>query len=556
MKLTHTLACLLAVALLGGCGSDGKTGAMGADGVDGTDGTNGTDGVDGVDGVDGADGTNGTDGTDGTDGAPGADGMNAGDSDLMLSGQVTGPAGALADTPLVVVLLDLAGNELAVVAGGQTDAAGNYALRVPNFMAPSSTLLLKAADNASVSALVSAAALDVSVASDGVAGWLRAVAGPEVAITMFSPAEVAALVTDGQAGLVAGSVDLADEDAVRARLAMDLETAVAAAAEASTQVGSPPNPVAVDPPDVVTTINSFAYDLYDVNDETWDLGADGTMDDGTNDSYDTAFTLYVDGNSFSSQTPGTAATTLEDEREAVLGPETDLGGTGLDVTRKIYVPDDMAFARFAEILENPTGSDITVDVDIESNLGSDEGNNTVFASSDGNNTVETGDVWLSNHQDGSDPAVGFLFPGAEPSKSDDNIYYGWPSVTVPAGGQVIMLHWGFQRTGSFPAAVQAITDELMSVGANPPAAYFEGLSVAEAGNTQLAAPRVIGSPGLVAPLAEVTVTVNDDGLGGYDSQTVVTANADGSFSLGLPLVGGDVVDITTDAGTAIQVTVP
>src|SRR5262249_20049983 len=47
---------------------------------------------------------------------------------------------------------------------------------------------------------------------------------------------------------------------------------------------------------------------------------------------------------------------------------TQTGLAGLDVTRKIFVPADGYFARYLEILKNPGGSPVTVDVRLTSNF--------------------------------------------------------------------------------------------------------------------------------------------------------------------------------------------
>jgi hypothetical protein len=234
----------------------------------------------------------------------------------------------------------------------------------------------------------------------------------------------------------------------------------------------------------------------------------------------------------------------------------DLGGTGLTVTRKIYISDTLGFARFLEILSNPGATDLTVPVLIDGNLGSDESNPDVFASSSGDTALGAGDQWFTNHQDSSDPAVGFLFPGAVPSKIDDDVAYEWAAVTVPAGGMASLVHWGFQKTGSMPAAVQALTELIGTLPSMPPASYWTGVSSAEAASTQLLGPTLQGGAGVVAPGSTVTVTLNPDGVGGFDAQFTPLSGADGSLASMILPSNVTSVEITTANGTSTTIAYP
>ncbi|HEY5599462.1 MAG TPA: hypothetical protein VIK48_02125, partial [Candidatus Manganitrophaceae bacterium] len=138
---------------------------------------------------------------------------------------------------------------------------------------------------------------------------------------------------------------------------------------------------------------------------------------------------------------------LEDQgREIVIGPDS-MGG--LDVTRKVFVPAAGGFARYLEILSNPTGADVTVQVEVRSNLGSDEDTRIVVPPSATNNTYAVTD------QQGSccDPALGHVFGGPNAPlgvsatrfvDGDDDIFYRW-DVTVPAGQTVIVMTFAVQR---------------------------------------------------------------------------------------------------------------
>ena len=262
------------------------------------------------------------------------------------------------------------------------------------------------------------------------------------------------------------------------------------------------------------------------------------------------FELTVGASSFPDQSAPSATARIEDGREVVLGPVVDLDGSGLDVTRKIYVPENGSFARFAEILVNNSGADVTIDVLVDGNLGSDESTDAVQNSSSGDTTVDAADVWMTMKWD-DDPTVGFFFPGATPAKSSDDVQYGWTDVVVPAGQTVVLLHWGFQGSSKLPAAMAA---ELALIEDSIPGEMFTGLTVAEAVADPFVAgaDNAIGEAGSVAPLAAVSLDNLTSG-----SSASVDAAPDGSFAAFLAETdSGDQVHVTASDGTDETVTVP
>ncbi len=82
--------------------------------------------------------------------------------------------------------------------------------------------------------------------------------------------------------------------------------------------------------------------------------------------------------------------------------------SGLSVFREVTVPNagPQDFARTIDVFANPTGSPITTTIKIVGNLGSD-GATTVFATSDGDLTVEPTDLWFGT-DDGDGSGAGLL----------------------------------------------------------------------------------------------------------------------------------------------------
>ncbi len=200
--------------------------------------------------------------------------------------------------------------------------------------------------------------------------------------------------------------------------------------------------------------------LQDSDTFRWDIRGDGTIRDGSNNAFDGAFDLVVDGGFFSFFPSGTAE---ELGREIVIGPWTR---SGLIIRRKVFVPEDDSFARFLEVFENFNGFDVPVSIELRSDLGA--GNRSeIITTSDGDQVFERRDdfIVLDDGTDGGgNPAVTHVFsgPGAEvePSSVSTNIPGGDDfsvrfDFTVPAQGRAIVMHFGMQSHDRGAAATRA-----------------------------------------------------------------------------------------------------
>ena len=141
---------------------------------------------------------------------------------------------------------------------------------------------------------------------------------------------------------------------------------------------------------------------------------------------------------------------------------------GLTVTRKVTVPTagGVDFARTVDTFTNATGSAITTTVQILGNLGSNAAT-TVFATSNGDTTVQPGDAWIgTDDADGAGtPAVIHYihgFSGLQPdsvSVVGDNIQWTY-NLTVPAGQTVRLAYFtilGITRAQAVAAANTLVT---------------------------------------------------------------------------------------------------
>ena len=186
--------------------------------------------------------------------------------------------------------------------------------------------------------------------------------------------------------------------------------------------------------------------LTDGNNNIWDIQTDGSILDGAMvnnavDAYDGGHKLFVDDIAF----PSDKNTSLNN-RQVTIGPATM---SGLNVTRKIFVPENKGYARFLEILENQGSSSISCLVTINSDLGSDS-NTSIISTSSGDTNLSMSDTWLiTDDSGGTDPYVTHII--AENSENLDSfnlsnsghVNYSY-NITILPGQTCIIMHFGMQ----------------------------------------------------------------------------------------------------------------
>ena len=136
-------------------------------------------------------------------------------------------------------------------------------------------------------------------------------------------------------------------------------------------------------------------------------------------------------------------------RQLVFGPVLI---HNLQVARKVYSPAAGGFARYLEEIQNPGSSPVVISLTISGNLGSDNNTRIVVTPSQTNYTYAVTD------QSGicCDPLLAHVFGGASSTlvptvqfiPTNDNVFYRWDNVTVPAGQTVILMHFAVQRPPS------------------------------------------------------------------------------------------------------------
>ncbi len=241
---------------------------------------------------------------------------------------------------------------------------------------------------------------------------------------------------------------------------------------------------------VTTTLydaNNFGYQLRE-NGSLQD-GSPGSMWAGDSNTNRGAFLLDLVASGVTNRFNGQAFGTSEDgAREIVIQQN---GLAGLNVTRKVFVPREGYFARYLEILNNPSGSPITVGVRLTSHFRFNtkvQGGFTVqrepriISTSSGDAILSVSnsprDRWVVIDDDedadpflvsSSLPTVGDIFDGtngviqaasAQYTINFSAPLYGklvedWTNVTVPAGGAVSIMHFGFEQIRQTNAVASA-----------------------------------------------------------------------------------------------------
>lgn len=215
--------------------------------------------------------------------------------------------------------------------------------------------------------------------------------------------------------------------------------------------------------DVPTT--ALPLTLTDGNGFIWDIQQDGNIINGTQDAYDGGMRLLIDNSSFPTFS---LASSRQSGRELAIGLARM---SGLDVTRRIYVPSNRAFVRYMEVLDNPTAADISVSLTINTNLGSD-GGTVIVSTSDGDAVIEPTDFYVVTDDagDGSgDPSLAHVVGGPNGALLPTitaplgSILYTY-DVTIPANDRLIVMHFDSQNANRSSAISSAQSLVVLSAG--------------------------------------------------------------------------------------------
>lgn len=219
-------------------------------------------------------------------------------------------------------------------------------------------------------------------------------------------------------------------------------------------------------PSTLWDANNFKYDIEDGGQISNGWRGSYNMFSGSNASVPGGAVLFVNGERF----VGDGSAFLEaGKRQYAITQVAPL--SGLNVSRKVFVPRGGYFARYLDSFENPGAEALTVDVSLRS--GFNDSNMRVVDSSGGDSVIDAGtDIWATV-DDGSDadpfistsePATAFVFGDRSRGTPDrfnhvssgpNRLEAGWSRITVPAGGRVTLMHFAAPQIGRAGARAAA-----------------------------------------------------------------------------------------------------
>ncbi|WP_211360494.1 carboxypeptidase regulatory-like domain-containing protein [Geobacter argillaceus] len=335
--------------------------------------------------------------------------------------------------------------------------------------------------------------------------------------------------------------------------------------------------------DIVLQNNAFTppRTLQDGNLYSYDIQQDGTLANGQNGAFTQngrkgAVALELIAGSIVMPFAGDPIATQEDQSRELALRQQNLAG--LNVTRKVFVPRDGYFARYLEIVSNPTLAPVTVDLRLRTNFSA--GSAGVIATSSGDSDLQvidpaTRDYWavIDDGNATQPPAVALVWGGtgavppssaafaAASGGSPANLQATWQSVTVQPGQTMALLHFvvqGISRDGAKSAAerlVQMPPETLSGLSGDELAAIANFVVPADGSSPLASLPpltgeitgQVLASDGLTpAPAGTPVTIVSDQPIFAKSFQT--TTDGSGIFrfssnlfsaspSIGIPLTG-------------------
>lgn len=192
-------------------------------------------------------------------------------------------------------------------------------------------------------------------------------------------------------------------------------------------------------------------DLFDANRFIYDIQQDGSMPQGTHSFTDGGSRLMINGEAF---TGDTSAHLQAGKRQFAITQETPI--SGLNVSRKIYVPRGAYFARYIEVFDNPGSQDITIDVELSHTFAVGE----IINTSSQDIILNESDSWFMIDDEMDEdimmygaqmPATAHVVAGTGSTVNPSHIAVSyinlkptvkqtWAQITIPAGQTRSLMH--------------------------------------------------------------------------------------------------------------------
>lgn len=274
--------------------------------------------------------------------------------------------------------------------------------------------------------------------------------------------------------------------------------------------------------------------------------------------------------------------TLND-REVIIGPPLDemligptLNTSGVEVARRVYIPENKTYVRYIESFTNPTENDVDIAFKIQNFM--DTGSQTSLLVADGADDAvpSTDSRYLAAYDQFDDrPTVGFVLQDGMAAVQMDQLHspgiaggqvneitHFW-NLTVPANSTRMIMHFMVYTTSRSESEVQATLETLAET---PDMSLLTVAETAQVANFLPSRGTLIGEAGSVIGSTNVTATSTNPcptgpvflthGQSASDTTITRSAQSDGSFHLPISVCTGDTVRITSEDGLDTTITVP
>jgi len=202
---------------------------------------------------------------------------------------------------------------------------------------------------------------------------------------------------------------------------------------------------------------SLALPLLDGKSFLYDIGESGVLTQGSLNAYANMYELRINDTLYLGKVVGLSPDGREVRTEVFVEPN-----TGLEVRRQIYVSKTLNFARFAEILRNPTEADLTANLEVFGKLGS----RTQGVVDQGNFLITNAPSLLHYHSQVGHPLA------AVHTLNGNQLSWHYPALKIPAKSQVRLIYFVAQTTDVDAAK------EVATLIFNNPTALYEDLDSA------------------------------------------------------------------------------
>ncbi|MEK7990984.1 MAG: PKD domain-containing protein [Thiotrichaceae bacterium] len=214
-------------------------------------------------------------------------------------------------------------------------------------------------------------------------------------------------------------------------------------------------------------IHASATQLIDGKSFVYDIGDNGVLVKGTLNAYKNMYNLRVNSTNY----VGNPISLATQGREIITSRYVE-PNTGLEIRRRIYVSKNYNFARYMEIINNPTDESQTVDIEVYGTLGS--GSRTVTAYNQKQFLI-TDDKAVNGVLGGLPALLHYHSQAGSPVTAThtlvgDKLNWVYKNVEIPAQSQVRLLYFIAQAKD-----VDTAYQFALNFPSNPTALY-EGIS--------------------------------------------------------------------------------